>query len=112
MCFFTGQGPDQQRSALPRSSAFGPRPYRNFREGVINQLKHRILVFLYRRAAALSRKDNHPYELRKFYQYFEQVRCLKMWKMQLLDRAHLLIKYASEEVVTMVLMKIIFFIQL
>ena len=95
----TGQGSGQQQSDLPRSRAFGPRPYRNFREGVINQLKHRILVYLYRRAVSLSR--HHPYELRKFYQYFDQVRCLRMWKIQLLDRHHLLIKYASEEVVTL-----------
>merc|ERR1719204_2116513 len=91
----------QHQTALPRSSAFGPRPYHNFREGVINQLKHRILVFLYKRASTHSRNDRHPYELRKFYQYFDQVRCLRMWKMQLLDREHLLIKYASEEVVTL-----------
>jgi len=99
----TGQGQGQQQSALPRSRAFGPRPYHNFREGVINQLKHRILVHLYRRATALMRtRDNgHPYELRKFFQYFDQVRCLRMWKMQLLDRCHLLIKYASEDVVTL-----------
>ena len=39
--------------------------------------------------------------VRRFYQYFDQLRALRMWKMQLLDENHLLIKYASEEVVTL-----------
>ena len=98
----TGQSHGQQASTLPHSRAYGPRPYRNYREGVINQLKHRILVFLYKRAVAISqcKEDNHPYQIRKFYQYFDQIRSLRMWKMQLLDEYHILIKYASEEVVT------------
>ncbi len=45
--------------------------------------------------------DDNPYEVRKFYQYFDQLKNLRMWKMQLLDESHLLIKYASEEVVTL-----------
>lgn len=65
------------------------------------QLKHRFLVFLYRRAAALGRVDGNPTEVRKFYQYFDQLRSLRIWKIQLLDTAHLLIKYASEDVVTL-----------
>ena len=79
----------------------GPGVYRAYKETSINLLKHRILVFLYRRAIALSKKDGNPYELRNFYKYFDQVKWLKMWKMQLLDSEHLLIKYASEEVVTL-----------
>lgn len=39
--------------------------------------------------------------LRKFYQYFDHFLGLRIWKMQLLDEKHLLIKYASEEVVTL-----------
>ena len=98
----TGQSQGQQASTLPHSRAYGPRPYRNYREGVINQLKHRILVYLYKRADAISqcKEDGHPYQIRKFYQYFDQIRALRMWKMQLLDENHILIKYASEEVVT------------
>jgi de-etiolated-1 len=68
---------------------------------VINQLKHRILVFLYKRACKLAELDGNPYEIRRFYQYFDQLRSLRIWKMQLLDENHLLIKYASEEVVTL-----------
>ena len=63
----------------------------------MNSLKHRLLVHLYSRA----KHSRSPYELRKFYQYFEQFVALKMWKMQLLDENHLLIKYASEDVVTL-----------
>ena len=66
-------------------------------EKTINSLKHRLLVFLYARA----KRTNCMYELRKFYQYFDQFKSLRMWKMQLIDAEHLLIKYASEEVVTL-----------
>ena len=41
------------------------------------------------------------YTLRRFYQYFDHFLGLRMWKMQLLDEKHLLIKYASEDVVTL-----------
>ena len=101
----TGQSEGQQKTSLPRrvfgNTAASQFTYRNYREGVINQLKHRILVFLYRRAMQLSDKDENAYELRRFYQFFDQLRALRMWKMQLLDERNLLIKYASEEVVTL-----------
>lgn len=87
-------------SASSQTSLPNPPVYRAYKETTINLLKHRILVFLFRRAQALSRQDGSAYELRNFYKYFDQVRWLKMWKMQLLDSCHLLIKYASEEVVT------------
>ena len=74
---------------------------RPFREATINALKHRLLVFLYKRAAEASRKDGNLLQLRKFYQNFEHLRALRLWKMQLLDEAHLLLKYASEDVVTL-----------
>ena len=38
---------------------------------------------------------------RRFFQYFDQLRQLRMWKMQLLDENHLFIKYTSEDVVTL-----------
>ena len=43
-------------AATPGGGASGPipRPQRHFREATINALKHRLLVFLYRRAVALS----------------------------------------------------------
>lgn len=74
---------------------------RAFRETSINSLKHRVLTFLYRRAANISANTNNPYEIRKFYHFFDNFNSLKMWKMQLLDENHLLIKYASEEIVTL-----------
>ena len=74
---------------------------RNFREATISALKHRLLVFLYRRAVALSEFDGNLLHLRKFYQNFDHFRALRLWKMQLLDETHLLLKYASEDVVTL-----------
>ncbi|XP_068241948.1 DET1 homolog [Palaemon carinicauda] len=77
------------------------RSYQHNREVVINCLKHRLLVFLYRRAEALSKKEGNPRSLREYFHYFDHLLLLRMWKMQLLDDAHLVIKYASEEVVTL-----------
>lgn len=77
------------------------RNYQHNRESVINCLKHRLLVFLYRRAEALSKKEGNPRALREYFHYFDHLLLLRMWKMQLLDDAHLVIKYASEEVVTL-----------
>lgn len=73
---------------------------RPFRESTINSLKHRFLVFMYRKAKHIMDKFGDKYEIRKFYQLFDQYKQLKMWKMQLLDENHLLIKYAMENVVT------------
>ncbi len=90
---------DQQTSFGFRQANFVYRPYR---EKTINLLKHRILAFLYRRAVALSKEQGGDlYEVRRFYQYFDQFKALRMWKMQLLDEHHLLLKYAHEDVVTL-----------
>lgn len=37
----------------------------------------------------------------RFFQFFDQLKRLRMWKMQLLDEHHLFIKYTSEDVVTL-----------
>lgn len=81
----------EQQTALP-----GNFVYRPFREKTINMLKHRLLVFLYRRAASRSLE-----ELRRFFQHFDSFRALRIWKMQMLDDQHFLLKYASEDVVTL-----------
>jgi de-etiolated-1 len=81
----------RQQTGLP-----GNFVYRAYREKTINMLKHRFLVFLYRRAAAGSLDD-----LRRFYQHFESFGALRIWKMQMLDDQHFLLKYASEDVVTL-----------
>uniref|UniRef100_UPI00358E19AB DET1 homolog isoform X2 n=1 Tax=Myxine glutinosa TaxID=7769 RepID=UPI00358E19AB len=70
---------------------------RPFREPTINSLKHRLLVHLWRR----TEHEGGPTARRIFFRHFEQLRRLRMWKMQLLDEVHLLIKYASEDVVTL-----------
>lgn len=74
---------------------------RAFKETSINSLKHRLLSFLYRRALEISKNSGNPYEMRKFCLYFENFKALRLWKMQLLDENNLLIKYASEDVVTL-----------
>jgi len=73
------------------------RTLRPYREVTLNSLKHRILVYLYRLSANEEKKE----PLRRFFQHFDQFRLLRMWKMQLLDEDHLLIKYACEDVVTL-----------
>lgn len=75
--------------------------YRHTQETTINCLKHRLLVYLFKQNSELSKKERNPTPLRKFYHNFEQLLQFRMWKMQLLDDVHLLIKYASEEVVTL-----------
>ncbi|GIY16092.1 DET1 homolog [Caerostris extrusa] len=76
-------------------------PFRPYRETAINSLKHRILVFLYNRAVYYCRMKNSIRPLCEFYQNFDYFCKLKMWKMQLLDKYHLFIKYAAESVVTL-----------
>ncbi|XP_038073823.1 DET1 homolog [Patiria miniata] len=83
----------QEGGLLPPHPSLA-RPYR---DTSINSLKHRLLVYLWRQA-------NHqgtPGAMRRFFQYFDYFRWLRMWKIQLLDENHLLIKYASEDVVTL-----------
>lgn len=75
------------------------RTVRPFREASINCLKHRFLTFLYWNAVVDP--DDPKSRLRKFYQNFEGFCKLRMWKMQLLDDSHLLIKYAHEDVITL-----------
>ncbi|XP_062562273.1 DET1 homolog [Armigeres subalbatus] len=74
---------------------------RAFREPTINSLKHRMLVFLFRQAHIQQSIGEDRFALRKFYRRFDEYRNLRMWKMQLLDDDHLLIKYSSEDVVTL-----------
>ncbi|XP_033120699.1 DET1 homolog [Anneissia japonica] len=68
-----------------------------YSDPTINSLKHRLLVFLYRKA----HNQGTPESSRHFFRYYHQFRSLRMWKMQLLDEDHLLIKYSSEAVVSL-----------
>lgn len=74
---------------------------RPFREATINSLKHRLLVYLYRRSVYETLEDDGGFTTGKFFKSFDHFKKLKMWKMQLLDENHLLIKYASEDIVTL-----------
>lgn len=69
-----------------------------YKDQMINCLKHRFLVHLYRQACVQSTKCNTQKPLLHFYRYFDEFCKLRMWKMQLLDENHLLIKYASEDI--------------
>ncbi|CAG2162147.1 unnamed protein product [Oppiella nova] len=88
--------------ASERSASTGRHqtPVRPFREVTINALKHRLMVFLYRKAELESQLKGNYLPIRRFYQNFDQFCSLRVWKMQLLDENHLLLKYASEEVIT------------
>lgn len=55
------------------SSVFPGINCRPFKDTAINSLKHRLLVYLYKRAEYISYATKNPYELRRFYQYFDQV---------------------------------------
>lgn len=55
------------------TSAFPGINCRPFKDISINCLKHRLLVYLYKRAEYISYVTKDPYELRRFYQYFDQV---------------------------------------
>ncbi len=75
-------------------------------ENFMNSLKHRLLTHLFRKAfdEAYNPAEGEKADMSKlsrYYQYFEQLRKLRIWKMQLLDEDHLLLKYSSEDVVTL-----------
>nr|XP_002124474.1 DET1 homolog [Ciona intestinalis] len=67
---------------------------RPFHDVIFNSLKHRLLAYLYKDAA---RRGNES--IQRFYQHFDFFEDLRIWRMQLLDEDHLLIKYASVDVV-------------
>lgn len=75
--------------------------HRPYRDTAFNSLKHRFLTFLYHRYKESCLKENSYKPLLEFYQNFEHFSQLRMWKIQMLDKAHLLIKYASEDVITL-----------
>lgn len=64
-----------------------------------NSLKQRLLCWLLARAEALSSPTNRLH-LVKYFQRFDDVASLRMWKMQLLSNHQVLIKYAKEDTVT------------
>lgn len=77
-----------------------PEPYQPFLEKWYNSLKHRFLCCILRQAEEMCTPDNKM-PLANVFQKYEYLSSLRLWKIQLLDENHLLLKYASEDVVTM-----------
>ena len=71
-----------------------------FHDKWFNSLKHRLLCWLLRHAEKCSNSSNrHP--VMAFFAKIDTFIDMKLWKMQLLSRNHLVLKYASEDVVTL-----------
>ncbi|XP_057337239.1 DET1 homolog [Microplitis mediator] len=91
----------EDESYIVASTAYPDINTRPFKDKTTNTLKHKLLAHLYKRAANVSKTTGSPYELRRFYQCFEKLNSLRMSKMQLLDRKHILIRYVSEDIATL-----------
>ena len=77
--------------------------YQPFLEKWINSLKHRFLCCIKGQAeAACSSSNKTPLET--FYKRFDYFNSLRIWKMQLIDQHTLLLKYATEDIVTLRIM--------
>lgn len=61
-----------------------------------NSLKHRLLVFLFKRAKQISGEINSLKPLQQFYRDFDIYVKLRIWKLQLIDEEHILLKYDLE----------------
>lgn len=59
-------------------------------------IKQRLLAYLFRQAAESPQPSK---ALPLFYQQFEQYAALTLWKMQLLDESHLLLKFGCPDVI-------------
>lgn len=70
---------------------------RPYNELWINSLKHRLLAYLFKQSQQKAKETGDPRHIAVFYQNFDHYHALKMWKMQLLDEDHILIKYATED---------------
>ena len=79
------------------SSATAEHP---FLEKCYTSLKHRLLCFILKEAENLSSPMNRS-PLENFFRKFTFLSSLRLGKMQLLDESHLLLKYSSEDVVTL-----------
>ncbi len=71
-----------------------------FHEKWFTSLKHRLLCWLLRDAERRCTPSNRL-PVMKFFYKFNVLSELKLWKMQLLDSDHLLLKFAGEDVVTL-----------
>ena len=71
-----------------------------FLEKWYTTLKHRLLCFMLKMAEDLSTPTNR-FPLDNFFRKFSFLSSLRLGKVQLLDESHLLLKYSSEDVVTL-----------
>lgn len=74
--------------------------YNPWLEKWYTSLKHRLLCQLLRQAEEACTPHSRA-SLAHFYMNFDKFASLKLWRMQLLDETHLLLKYATEDIVTM-----------
>jgi de-etiolated-1 len=72
--------------------------YYPFREKVYNSLKHRLLVHLFKEAK-VREANGDKNGLNWYFSHFSYFKSLRLWRLQLIDRDHLLLKYAGEDVV-------------
>ena len=76
------------------------RVYYPYREKAMNCLKHRVIAHLFKEAKARSMRGNTN-ALRNFFFRFNYLKGLRLWRMQLIDGNHLLLKFAAEDVVSL-----------
>lgn len=69
-------------------------------DSMFTSLKQSFMSCLYKRALSYVDDDERSYSLRNFFRYFDFFRRLRIWRMQILDEDNLLLRYATEEVVT------------
>ena len=74
--------------------------YIPFHEKWYNSLKHRFLCWILRRAEEQCTTQSEM-PLANFFWSYDYLSSLKIWKMQLLGDHHLLLKFATEDIVTL-----------
>eukprot|EP00731_Ephydatia_muelleri_P015761 Em0009g185a len=74
--------------------------YNPWLEKWYTSLKHRLLCRLLRQAEEACTPESQA-PMAHFYMNHDKFVSLKLWRMQLLDEGHLLLKFATEDVVTM-----------
>jgi len=71
-----------------------------FTEKTFSSLRHRLMTYLYRQALKLYKEGNKN-TLSDFYYKYDYFKRLRIWKMQLIDEKHLMLKYTNEAIVTL-----------
>jgi len=71
-----------------------------YTEKTFTSLRHRLMTYLYHQAAELY-KQGDKNSMSDFYYKYDYFRRLRIWKMQLIDEKHLLLKYTNEALVTL-----------